>query len=103
MQCQGVVTRERKTTIRTEKSAISFVLINEDMVDKVESIKVDENKKHAVRRITKTKKGNVIQESYHNAIITKMKLPWNKSRHHENIEFFNLNKPRNWSDPRHLV
>ena len=40
--CEGTITRKRVTTQRTEQSAISFVIISENLVDKVESVVIDE-------------------------------------------------------------
>ena len=52
---------------------------------------IDEKKEHVLRRVTKTKKGNVIKESDHNTIVTKLTLPWNKKKEKKsNEEFFNL-------------
>jgi hypothetical protein len=90
MQCQGTITRERVTAQRTEQSVISFVLVSEDLVEKIESVVVDEQREHVINRITRTKKGTVIKESDHNVIITKLKLPWNKVFKKENTEMFNL-------------
>ena len=38
MICEGTITRKRVTTLRTEESAISCVIVSDDLVDKVESV-----------------------------------------------------------------
>ena len=45
--CQGTITRKRVTTQRTEESAISFVLVSKDLVDKIDSVVIDEKKKQS--------------------------------------------------------
>ena len=90
VKCEGVITRKRVTTERTEESAISFVLLSEDLVDKIESVKIDEKREHVLTRITETKDGNVIKESDHNVIETNLNLPWNKEHKEEKNNLFNL-------------
>ena len=77
--CQGTITQKRVTTQRTEESAISFVLISEDLVSKIENVVIDEERNNVLTRITKTKKGIVTKESNHNVIKTTLKLSWNKT------------------------
>ena len=45
--CQGTITRKHVTTQRTEESAISFVLVSKDLVDKIDSVVIDEKKKQS--------------------------------------------------------
>ena len=89
-QCEGTITRERVTLNRIEKSAISFVLVSEDLVKDIELVKIDEKREHVLNRITKTKKKVVVKESDHNVIVTKMKLSWNKKIKEQKNELFNL-------------
>ena len=51
--CQGTITEEHVTTAK--KSAISFVLVSDDMVDSIEAVKIDEEIEHVLTRILKTK------------------------------------------------
>ena len=88
--CKGTVTRKRVTTQRTEESAISFVLVSEDLVDKIDSVIVDEEIEHVLTRISKTKSGTVIKESDHNVIQTSIKIPWRKRKIPKPEAMFNL-------------
>ena len=90
MVCKGVITRKRITTQRTEESAISFVLVSDDLVDKVEAIVIDEKREHVLTRITKTKDGTETKESDHNVIETTMKLSWKKEEAPIEESMFNL-------------
>ena len=40
--CQGTITRKRTTTRRTEESVISYVIVSDDLVDKIKAVKIDE-------------------------------------------------------------
>ena len=52
--CKGVITRKRVTSQRTEESIISFVIISEDLVEKVESVVIDDKRENVLTRISKT-------------------------------------------------
>ena len=54
--CEGTITRKRTTTLRTEQSAISFVLVSEDLIDKIEAVKIDEKREQVLTRISKNQK-----------------------------------------------
>ena len=90
MRCQGTITRKRVTTKSTEESSISFVLISKDLEEHFKEMKVDEKREYAPTRITPTKKGVEKQESDHNVLITKFKMPWNKQGKKEKNNLFNL-------------
>ena len=94
MKCQGTITRERILTNRTERSAISFVLLSEDLVNKVEYVLIDEKHEHAPTRMNKTKDGVEKKASDHNVIITKFKIPGNRQKTIEKTNMFNLNNKK---------
>ena len=78
--CQGTITRKRVTPKRTEQSAIDFILVSEDLVNKIESIVIDEDRNNVLTRVSKTKNGTEIKESDHNVIKTNLKLNWDKTK-----------------------
>ena len=78
-QCQGVITRKRITTLRTEESSIDHVILSENLAKNVANILIDEEQRHALTRITQTKTGVVVKRSDHNVIITELSISWNKS------------------------
>ena len=90
VSCQGTITRKRVTTIRTEESAISFVLVSEDMVRTIEAIVIDEKREHVLTRITKTKTGSEHKQSDHNLIETRLRISWNKESNKKVTKIFNL-------------
>ena len=53
--CEGTITRKCVTTQRTEESAMSFVLVSEDLTDKVESVIKNEKRDHVLTSISKLK------------------------------------------------
>ena len=88
--CQGTITRKRVTTQRTEESAISFVLVSEDLTNKIESVVIDEKRENVLTRISKTRGGSETKESDHNVIKTSIKLPWNNCAVLKQDTVFNL-------------
>ena len=60
------------------------------MVNDVEKVVIDEDRKHVLTKVVKTKKGVRKVESDHNPIITKINLNWSKETVKERIELFNL-------------
>ena len=88
--CQGTITRKRVTTQRTEESAISFVLISEDLASKIERVVIDEERNNVLTRITKTKNGIVTKESDHNVIKTTLKLSLTTILHFTSLWFTEL-------------
>ena len=90
VKCVGTITRERDTTNVTQRSAISFVLVSEDLVQNVESVLIDEKQEFAPTRITKTKNAVEKKESDHNVILTRLKLEWSKYVKEETNNLFNL-------------
>ena len=73
-KCKGRVTRRRVTKHRIEESSIDIVLFSQDMLPSFVSLIVDEDKRHVLTRITKTKKGVVVKESDHNVLQTEFEL-----------------------------
>ena len=56
-KCDGAITRRRVTKDNIEESIIDFVITSADLIDDVESIVIDEARKHVLLRATKTKRG----------------------------------------------
>ena len=89
-QCKGLVTRKRVTKNGTEESVIDFIIVSDDLKDEVEAIIIDDERKHVLTRVTKTKKGVITVESDHNVLFTHLKLTWNKKVREKRNEMFNL-------------
>ena len=89
-KCSGVITRKRVTIDNTEESAIDFVILSNDMVESLESLYIDEERKHVLTKYTKSKSGTKIVESDHNVLYSKFKLNWSKTTKKNKIETFNL-------------
>jgi len=87
---KGVITRERSTAERKERSAIDLVCLSRDLAEETNSVIIDEDKKYALEKIEKTKKGVKITKSDHNAIITRFKCARNAKQEIRRIETFNL-------------
>ena len=89
-KCTGNITRRRVTNDTTEESIIDFVISNENLENKIESLLIDENKDHALIKITKTRDGIKKTESDHNSMITKLKFNWSRQQKKDRVEIYNL-------------
>ena len=89
-KCKGIITRKRITSKVKECSVIDFVIVSEDIEDMISQVIIDEERDHVLTRYTKTKNGTKIKESDHNSIITHIKANWDKNRHMQKIEVYNL-------------
>ena len=52
-KCTGLVTRQRNTTTRTEKSCIDLLIFSNDLKTDFKSLLIDEERKHVLTRIKK--------------------------------------------------
>ena len=89
-KCNGAITRKRVTKNGTEESIIDFVIISSELEKDLESLTVDEERKHVLEKITRNKKGIRKVKSDHNVLVSKFKFMFNKSIKKERIEMFNL-------------
>ena len=94
MACEGTITRKRITTLRTEESVISHVLVSEDLKQHIMAVHIDEKRQHVLTRISKTKTGSEHKESDHNIIETTFKFPWNNKEIPKLETMFNLKNER---------
>ena len=88
--CSGVITRTRKTKERTEQSAIDMVIVSSDMVQNIVKMDIDEDRKHVLTKVTKTKKGVKVKESDHNVIITEFNIVAKETKEKQKLEMYNL-------------
>ena len=77
-KARGLITRRRETTESVEESIIDHLIISNDLVGDFESLCVDEDRKHVLTKITKTKNGVITKESDHNVLISKFYFKWNR-------------------------
>ena len=89
-KCSGTITRCRNTKKVKEESVIDFVIGCDEMVDMVDSLVIDEERKYVLTKYHKTKKGVKTQESDHNSLITQVKATWNTNKNVKKIELYNL-------------
>ena len=89
-KCFGTITRSRNTKKVKEESVIDFVIGCDEMVEMVESLLIDEDRKYVLTKYQKTKKGVKVQESDHNSLITQVKATWNKKKNVQKAEMYNL-------------
>ena len=89
-ECKGTITRKRTTRNRIEQSVIDIVLFSNDLRKHLVSMHVDEERRHVLTRITKTKKGQLkVKESDHNVVITEFDCKM-KTYKKDVVEVYNL-------------
>ena len=89
-KCEGLITRRRFTKDGIKESIIHFVVTNDNLEKDVDSLLVDESRKHVLTSITKTKKGIGRKENDHHAIITKLKFSWSEQNMKNRAESYNF-------------
>ena len=89
-KCKGNITRQRTTKKKVEKSVIDIVLVSSDLIDHLESLEIDEDRRHVLTQIRKTKKGIIKKESDHNILVTTFSDTFESSETKEKEEVYNL-------------
>ena len=88
-KCTGIITRHRVTKTRTEKSVIDFVLFSNNLKKHFKKMHIDEDRKHVLTRIRKTKNGTKVKESDHNVLISEFDCKLMEAKN-EKSESYNL-------------
>ena len=89
-QCKGLITRERTTTDRNEKSCIDLVMFSPDVLKYFKTMVIDESRKHVLTRISKSKNGAFKKESDHNVLLTEFSYEVDISENKNKVEVYNL-------------
>ena len=95
--CKGVITRYRKTSMRTEESVLDFFVVCEKFLSFITSMIVDEERKFALSKFC-TKTGRTsLKVSDHNTLILNLNIKWNsKSNLETRQEIFNFKNEENF-------
>ena len=72
--CKGVITRTRKTEIKTEEAVLDFFLINDKLRPFFKEMIIDEERNFCLSNIAQIKKNGRIIETDHNAMIAEFNL-----------------------------
>ena len=91
-KCTGRVTRKRVTKDRTEESSIDLVIFSTDLNSQFRSLLIDEERKHVLTKIRKTKNGTVKKESDHNVLLTDFEMTLD-ANNNKKVELYNLKNP----------
>ena len=94
-KCSGVITRRRTTEVGVEESIIDFLIISSDLVDNLEELIVDEEREHALTKLTHSK--NTVKKviSDHNVMLSKFNLTGANSEPIKKVEVFNFKNKEN--------
>ena len=86
----GTITRKRILVDGEEKTTINLVILSEDLVEDVKSVRTDEEQANCLSKFTKTKGVVKVPKSNHNSIITNFKVEWSQQTKKHKIKMFNL-------------
>ena len=89
-KCSGLITRQRTTDKVNEKSIIDFVIVCKDMVEMIEGLIIDEDKKYVLTKYRKTKKGIQVRHSDHNSLVTSVRATWQRKIKLTHTEIYNI-------------
>ena len=89
-KCTGLVTRQRNTSKRIERSCIDLLIFSSDLNSDFESLIIDEARTHVLTRIKNTKNGPIKKESDHNALIAEFNRKVNEPEPEIKSEAYNL-------------
>ena len=89
-QCSGLITRQRNTKKRTERSCIDLLIFSNDIRNHFKSLLINEAREHVLTRITNTKRGAVKKESDHNALVAEFDLKVDDPDIKNKSEVYNL-------------
>ena len=89
-KCEGLITRERRTTNSVEKSVIDVVIVSQDLVPKILSMMIDDDRKYVLTKLTKKKSELQKKESDHNTIVTKLNDKWKTEAKEKKREIYNM-------------
>ena len=89
-KCKRTITRRRQTKHRCEQSVIDHVLFSQDLEKHFESMHIDEERKHVLTRIRKTKNGIKVKESDHNVLVSEFKCKVKHDPDKQVNEVYNL-------------
>ena len=92
-----VITRYRKTSMRTEESVLDFFVVCEKFFSFVTSMIVDEERKFALSKFCTKVGRKSLKVSDHNTLILNLNIKWNsKSNLETRQEIFNFKNEENF-------
>ena len=95
--CTGVITRIRKTTVRTEESVIDFFIVCEKFLALVTKMIIDEERKFVLTKFSTKNGEKSIKMSDHNLLILELDLRWSSMEEtDQRQEIFNFKDEENF-------
>ena len=94
-KCKGVITRRRCMEDAVEESVIDFLIISVDIMNDLKELIIDEEKEHALTKMTHHKKGVKLVTSDHNVLLSKFRIPVEVNTDKERVEIFNFRNKTN--------
>ena len=88
--CKGIITRERITALKIEKSVIDYVIVCEGMKKYLEDMLIDEDIIHVLTKYAGTKGSKKKVLSDHNILYCRFSILYDQLNQQIRKEFFNL-------------
>ena len=89
--CEGVITRQRTTIHREEKSILDFFIVCKSFFRLIKNMKVDEEKKFSLCSYSTRNGETNVKKSDHNLIYLEVNREWKTFVKKKRIEIFNFN------------
>ena len=78
-KCLGTITRQRKTTKRTEKSVLDYFIVCRELFELLIGMQIDEERNYVLTKYTSRLGVKKIVESDHNPMWCTFNIPWLKT------------------------
>ena len=88
--CEGVITRHRKTVNGDEKSVLDYFLVCPQLAQYFERMLIDEDRQHVLTKYATTRGVQKSSESDHNILYAKFVLSFSSQRSVVRRELFNF-------------
>ena len=89
--CDGIITRQRDTVGRSEKSVIDFFIVCQNFFQLIKKMKVDEQKKYSLFSYSKRNGKVNIKNSDHNLLYIEVAQKWKTFVGNKREEIYNFN------------
>ena len=93
--CKGVITRERKTTSKIEKSAIDYIIVCNNMKEYLEEMFIDEDRLYVLTKYAGKMGSKKMVTSDHNVLVAKFSIRFKCLPVNVRKEYFQLKSKKN--------
>ena len=96
--CDGVITRQRTTTDRTERSVLDFFIVCGNFFTMIKKMKVDQERKFSLSSYSTRRGVTNVKKSDHNLIFLEIDRRWRTFLKRKREEIFNFNDSEGFNE-----